>query len=500
LETESLRFLTFSKKTVRLQDISNDGNKIIFSTSENTITQRPFSTSSFFQYDLTNNKVDSIWLDVPFIGNLKYSPDNKQILVFAAAAAFNKLGENIGKHKISNDYDGQAFIYNLNTKETKAITKNFDPAISSGEWNKADNCIYFKVTERDYERIYRYDPATDKFEMLALAPDLVQQFDINGNGLFAGVRGMYASYPTQSFVYNLQTKESKLISDPEKEKMSEIALGDVIDYNFEAKKGDLIYGRYYLPSDFDKTKKYPLIVYYYGGTMPTQRTFTANWNHHFWASMGYVVYVLQPSGTIGFGQEFSARHVNAWGDRTADDIIKGVKSFTKSHDFVDAEKIGCLGASYGGFMTMYLQTKTDIFATAISHAGISALSSYWGNGNWGYGYSGVATADTYPWNNPEFYTEHSPLFYADKINTPLLLIQGENDTNVPPGESMQMFTAMKILGKEVAMVRVKNEDHVIANYKHKIEWNYSLMAWMSKYLQNNKAWWENMYPDSKIKE
>ena len=109
----------------------------------------------------------------------------------------------------------------------------------------------------------------------------------------------------------------------------------------------------------------------------------------------------------------------------------------------------------------------------------------------------MATADTYPWNNPQYYTEHSPLFYADKIKTPLLLIHGEDDTNVPPGESMQMFTALKILGKEVAMVRVKNEDHVIADYKHRKEWNYTLMAWMSKYLQNNSQWWENMYPESK---
>ena len=497
LETGDIIPLTFSNKSVNLNDISEDGSKIIFSVSEPAITQRPFSTSSFFQYDFTNNKVDSIWLKNSFVNSVKYSPDAKQLLVFGAPSAFNKLGENIGKQKISNSYDVQAYIYDFATKKVKAITKFFDPTINAAQWNKADNMIYFRVSDRDYARVYQYNVQAEKFELLSIPVDVVQQFEICGSGHYAGVRGMGASYPTRSYVYDLQSKESILVCDPEKQKMSELALGDVIDYNYKAKDGGTIYGRYYLPSDFDNSKTYPMIVYYYGGTTPTQRVFSANWNYHFWASMGYVVYVVQPSGAIGFGQEFSARHVNAWGDRTADDIIQGVKNFTKSHKFVDPKKVGCLGASYGGFMTMYLQTKTDIFATAISHAGISALSSYWGNGYWGYGYSGVATADTYPWNNPKYYTEHSPLFYADKINTPLLLIQGEDDTNVPPGESMQMFTALKILGKEVALVRVKSEDHVIADYKHKKEWNYTLMAWMSKYLQNNSSWWENLYPEAK---
>jgi dipeptidyl aminopeptidase/acylaminoacyl peptidase len=240
-----------------------------------------------------------------------------------------------------------------------------------------------------------------------------------------------------------------------------------------------------------------MIVYYYGGTTPTSRTFGLSWNFHYWAAMGYVVYVIQPSGTIGFGQDFSAKHVNAWGDVTADDIIQGVKSFSASHLFINTKKIGCLGASYGGFMTMYLQTKTNIFATAIAHAGISALSSYWGNGYWGYTYSGTATADTYPWNNPTFYTNHSPLFQADKINTPLLLMQGEVDNNVPVGESMQMYTALKILGKDVAMIRVKDEDHVVIGYQHRIDWNYSIMAWMAKYLQDDSTWWESIYPEAK---
>ena len=157
------------------------------------------------------------------------------------------------------------------------------------------------------------------------------------------------------------------------------------DWDFDYKK-TTIEGRYYLPADFDSTKKYPMIVYYYGGTTPTERSFAWRYTPYLYTARGYVVYVLNPSGTIGYGQEFAARHVNAWGERTADEIIEGVKQFCKTHTFVDATKIGCMGASYGGFMTQYLLTRTDIFTCGISHAGISNITSYWGEGYWGYSY------------------------------------------------------------------------------------------------------------------
>ena len=85
------------------------------------------------------------------------------------------------------------------------------------------------------------------------------------------------------------------------------------DWDYKYKKGTVIDGRYYLPADFDPAKKYPLIVYYYGGTTPVSRSFGGRWPFNLYTANGYVVYVLQPSGTIGYGQEFSARHQNNWG-------------------------------------------------------------------------------------------------------------------------------------------------------------------------------------------
>ena len=171
--------------------------------------------------------------------------------------------------------------------------------------------------------------------------------------------------------------KSSLLEDLSKDILKDVELGECKAWSFTNSRGDTIYGRYYLPPHFDANRKYPMIVNYYGGCSPVSRNFESRYPHHAYAALGYVVYVIEPSGATGFGQEFSARHVNTAGEGVAQDIIEGTKQFCKEHAFVNDKKIGCIGASYGGFMTQYLQTQTDIFAAAISHAGISDHTSYY---------------------------------------------------------------------------------------------------------------------------
>ena len=201
------------------------------------------------------------------------------------------------------------------------------------------------------------------------------------------------------YTRDLKTDKTTLQEDLSKDILAGIVLGKCEAWNFVNSRGDTIYGRFYLPPHFDATKKYPMIVNYYGGCSPTSRDFESRYPHHAYAALGYVVYVIEPSGATGFGQEFSARHVNTFGDPIADDIIEGTKRFCEEHPFVNAKKIGCIGASYGGFMTQYLQTKTDIFAAAVSHAGISDHNSYWGEASGGSSYSQVIGANSYHCDN-----------------------------------------------------------------------------------------------------
>jgi len=488
--------LTYGKRSTVLNDVSRDSRYLLFSVSRETLTKSPFSTTSMFRLDMQTMLVDTLFKDEPFANYSQFSPDGKSILILGSPAAFNGIGVNLKEEEIPNSYDQRLYIMDIATKQVEAITRDFAPSVSSSYWNVLDNMIYLNVKDKDYENIYRYDVQRKAFERVNLPEDVARNFSLSGNSLTASYLGTSVSNPPRGYILDLKTLKSTLVDDSFKEQLEQLTLGDVKDWNFTSSDGSLITGRYYLPPGFDSSKKYPLIVYYYGGTTPVPRTFDYPYPMHVYASMGYVVYVIQPSGAIGFGQDFSARHVNAWGKRTADEIIEGTKQFAAAHSFVNSKKIGCIGASYGGFMTMYLQTQTDLFSAAVSHAGISSLSSYWGEGYWGYTYSSGASTGSYPWNNKELYVEQSPLFNADKIHTPLLLLHGSEDTNVPIGESIQMYTALKILGRPVEFIQVKGENHGITNYTKRIQWNYSIYAWFAKWLKDDPSWWNSLYPNN----
>ena len=491
--------LTYGNHSTYLQDISPDGKFMIYSTSKENITQRPFSLSSLYLVDLETLKVDTLFHDERFLGGASYSPDGKQLLLTASPEAFGGIGKNCGNHPIANDFDTQAFIMDLATRKIQPITKDFNPTVSPLQWNRGDGCIYFNTDDGDCKNIYRYSPKNNSFEKLNLETDVTSAFTLSEyNPGIAAYIGQSDHNAGVAYLYDMKKKTSRLLADPLKPILDQIELGKTEPWNFTASDGTIITGKMCLPPNFDPNKKYPMLVYYYGGTTPTTRGISNPYCAQLFASRDYVVYVIQPSGTIGFGQEFSARHVNAWGKRTADDIIEGTKQFCKEHPFVDEKRIGCLGASYGGFMTQYLQTQTDIFAAAVSHAGISDVTSYWGEGYWGYSYSSLASANSYPWNARDMYTLQSPLFNADKINTPILFLHGTADTNVPIGESIQMFTALKLLGKPTAFVQVEGENHHILDYEKRILWNNTIYAWFAKWLKDQPEWWDALYPPKSL--
>ncbi len=484
--------LTWGNLSTSLQDISRDGKQLIFSTSRPVYGEFPFSKQNIYLLDMETLQIDTLWKDRTISVSCQFSPDGKKLLVQGGASAFGTLGEKVAKGQIPNQYDTQLFIYDLASRKAQAITRDFNPSVEEAVWHEDGN-IYAKVTDADFVRLYRY--RNGKFSRIDCPGDMILQTTWAQHAPAMMYTASTVHYPAQVYTLDLTDDKAILWDNPCQKQFRDVEFGEMKDWDYNYKKGTLIDGRYYLPANFDSSKKYPLIVYYYGGTTPVSRTFGGRWPFNLYTANGYVVYVLQPSGAIGYGQEFSARHQNNWCKITADEIIASVKAFAKAHPFIDASRIGCMGASYGGFTTEYLTTQTDLFACAISHAGISSISSYWGEGYWGYGYSINASAHSYPWNRKDIYVDQSPLFNADKVQVPILLIHGTADVNVPTGESIQFYTALKLLGKDAELVLVKDADHAVVDYQQRILWNNTILSYFAKYLKGKPAWWEHQYKD-----
>ncbi len=497
LKTKLARPLTAGAESAYLHDIKPDGSRILFSTSRMDYNEVPFSKQNLYELEPVTMNVDTIWKDKLNSGFCQYSPDGTQLLVSGGPETFGELGMKVSPGRIPNSYDTQLFLFDLRTKKVEALTRDFDPAVGRAYWSK-DGKIYFTADERDYVNLYRMDLKKRNFNKINVPVEVITSIDYAFDKPLAVFMGSSISTPEKLFALDLNTGKPTLLLDPKAADMKDVEFGKSEEWNFINSRGTTIYGRLYYPVGYDPAKKYPVIVNYYGGTTPTNRAFGGRYPKNIWAAEGYMVYVLQPSGSTGFGQDFSALHVNGWGREAIDDIIEGTKKFLASFPSADAQNVGCIGASYGGFTTMLLQTRTDLFKTAISHAGISDITSYWGEGYWGYSYSSGATKYSYPWNRKDIYVDNSPLFNADKFRNSILLLHGTVDTNVPVGESLQFYAALKILGKDVEMVLINGENHHILDYKKRLQWHDTIMSWFDMKLKNQPEHWNDMYPDKNL--
>lgn len=501
-----LQPLTFGYHNIYLMDISADSRYLLIGKGEERLTKRPTTLTSFYRLDLgsmnasgaTTPKVETLIEKGEFLNSAQFSPDGKSILVSASPEAFNGIGKNVEEGQTPSMIDTQLYLMTLSDKKVRALTRDFNPNVQSVNWSKVDGNIYFTAEDKDCVHLFQLNPKSGKFTLLKTPEEYIKSFSLASSAAEMAFSGQSASNADRLYKMNTKALKSQLVDDLSARELKNVELGECKAWNFVNSRGDTLCCRYYLPPHFDAAKKYPMIVNYYGGCSPTSRMFQSRYPHHVYAAMGYVVLVVNPSGATGFGQKFSARHVDTAGEGVAEDIISSTQAFCDEHAFVNRKKIGCIGASYGGFMTQYLQTKTDLFAAAISHAGISDHTSYWGEGYWGYSYSEVSMANEYPWTNKHLFVDQSPLYNADKIHTPLLFVHGTADNNVPVGESIQLYTALKLLGRPTAMVLVDGQDHHIIDYEKRLKWQNTIFAWFAKWLQDDASWWTEMYGDEKM--
>jgi len=276
--------------------------------------------------------------------------------------------------------------------------------------------------------------------------------------------------------------------------------GTVELVKWKAFDGEELEGLLYKPENFDSTKKYPVIVYFYerysddihNHYIPKPSHSIVNFTEY--VSNGYIVFVPNVSYKVGHPAKSA---YNA--------IVSGTE-FIKKYSFVDGKHIGIQGQSWGGYQVAMLVTMTDIYACAESGAPVSNMFSAYGGIRWGSGMSrafqyekGQSRIGVSPWENPELYIENSPVFHADKVNTPLLIMHNDKDGAVPWWQGIEYFTDLRRLGKKVWMLSYNNDDHNLMKWPNRVDLSIRMMQFFDHYLKGKPmpVWMSQGIPATK---
>ncbi len=490
--------LTTGEFNVDNYELSPDGRTIAFLRSV-PIPERPFFATELWRLDLGTLATETILTERMDIRSFAWSPDQKRLAFIGESSVATP-------EDVHNRYRQSLYLLDVSSGTYSKLTEGFVPDVGveliGGDagrralWWSGNERLCFLGTDRSRVRLYCMDPrAPARVAETSLPGPVCSEFDVSAdrNSVLCVAASSEAS--PKAYVLDLRRKTARMLYAPWSDVMKHAVPARVIRQDFVNSAGVPIDGWLYCPQDFDSSASYPVIVYYYGGVSPMGEYFNA-WAHWL-AGQEYFVYVLTPRGATGYGQPFADVHVNDWGDISAKDVIEGVERLLQNWQFLDRSRIGCYGGSYGGFLTMSLMTQTDLFRAGVSWYGISNIASYWGAGWWGYLYSDVASALSYPWNRPDVYADKSPLFHADRLSGALLLMHGLDDTNVPALESDQMFTALKVLGKDVVYVRWEGEDHGIRGKpRNSRDSREMMLEWFDRYLKEQPGAWEERWADS----
>lgn len=297
-----------------------------------------------------------------------------------------------------------------------------------------------------------------------------------------------ADFSTSPEVYiatNNNFAKAQCVTDANPQ-MKEYSWGSAQLVKWYAYNGDLTEGVLYTPEDLDPNKKYPMLVVFYernSEELYRHYTMEPSWswvNYPFYVSRGYVVFVPDIKYAPGIPGESAYNYV-----------CSGVEELCKKYPFINKDKIGIDGQSWGGYQTAYLVTRTDMFACAGSGAPVSNMTSAFGGIRWGTGDSrqgqyelGQSRIGRNLWEAPELYIANSPVFYANRVHTPLLIMANDNDGAVPWYQGIEMFMALRRLQKPVWMLQYNGEAHNIRARKNRKDITKRLQGFFDHYLKD----------------
>jgi dipeptidyl aminopeptidase/acylaminoacyl peptidase len=253
------------------------------------------------------------------------------------------------------------------------------------------------------------------------------------------------------------------------------------EINFSSFDGTQIQGWLMRPSGCASDRKCPLILSIHGGP---HGMFGWSFNPAFqvYVARGYAVLYLNPRGSSGYGQKFSDGTINEWGGGDYKDLMFGVDEVLRKNAWIDPERMGVTGGSYGGFMTNWIITQTPRFRGAVTVASVSNLISFYSTSI----YQDLIHAEFggFPWDNFDLLWQWSPLRYVRQAQTPTLFIHGEQDNDVHITQAEEMYMALKRRGVETVFVRYPREGHGFREPKHRLDVLERTVNWFDRYVKS----------------
>ncbi|MDD2386129.1 MAG: S9 family peptidase [Bacteroidales bacterium] len=456
---------------------SPDGNKIAYTCKKMNGKEYALSTDSdIYIYDIHTGNTSNITKGM--LGYDKYpvfSPDSKMI----SWTSMETPGYEADKLRL--------FIMDFETGAKTNLTKDFDYNVSNVVWpteNETSENIYFISDINATQQIFGINTKTKEVVQITEGTHDIFAMFYNKDSFI--IQKMSMSMATEIFELSKES-EQRQITFTNKHIYDNIEMGKVVERWITTTDGKQMLVWLILPPKFDATKEYPAILYCQGGPQSAvSQFFSYRWNFQIMASNGYVVIAPNRRGLPGFGTEWNAQISGDYGGQNMKDYMSAVNTF-KNEPYIDKDRIGAVGASYGGFSVFWLagHNEDNTFKAFISHCGMFNFESQYAateemffvNHDFGGAYwekENKIAQKTY---------ENSPHNFVHKWNAPILIITGGYDFRIPYTESLQAFNAAQLNGVESKLLIFPEESHFVLKPQNSILWQREFKAWLDKYLK-----------------
>ncbi|CAM5208856.1 Dipeptidyl aminopeptidase/acylaminoacyl peptidase OS=Ureibacillus acetophenoni OX=614649 GN=SAMN05877842_10782 PE=4 SV=1 [Ureibacillus acetophenoni] len=481
LKDESFEQFTSGNYQHSLQAISPDGKKIIVGV--NRAENLDFEFKAPILLIDVETKEETIVVDQNgYYGGATFSYDGR----FIAYAGSD--------HTFKNATHANVHVYDIEAQTTVTITESIDSPVGdyaggdtqqgvsapAVQWTEA-NELYFQLSTMGDVRLYY---ATLEGAVYPASPEGEHIFDyaVAKDGKFALITVSNPVFPGELFYYEITTGERKQLTHFNDQFIQEVELVQPTEISYHVSDGTTVYGWLMKPAGYEEGKKYPLILEIHGGP----HTMYANTFFHelqLLAAKGYGVLYVNPRGSHSYSQTFVDAVRGDYGGGDYTDIMAGVDYVISQNEWIDTDRLGVTGGSYGGFMTNWIVGHTNRFKAAVTQRSISNWISFFGVSDIGYYFTDWQIGSDML--DPEKLWHHSPLKYAKNIETPLLILHSEKDFRCPIEQAEQLYITLKSMHKEVGFVRFPDNNHNLSRTgtpNLRIERLNQIVQWFEKYI------------------